>query len=163
MGQPRLLDVGGRIDAGYGLYLPVNLGFAQAHVVGEHLGVQIGEGDVGSDEPVELHEEQLLQLGRIGLLQNLPALGQHAAVLLPEHRAVLDQFENPQFQFVGTEGFYQIGIGPAVKPLQLVLVVALCGDDDHRYMVEQLGFANIPGHLQPVAFGHHDICNDDIG
>ncbi len=67
---------------------------------------------------------------------------------------------HPGQKLLNGKGLHQVVVGPGVQALDLVLNAVLGGEDEDGHVG---GFADAPGHLNPVHDGEHQVQDDQVG
>ena len=116
------------------LHLPVQVNTADAHLLGDHVDIQVGIGEVLSDT----HHDLLQQL-LVGRLQAdvLHLLFQFVGTLILQlqQSAGVKQVLDSALEDVHIEGFDEIGVGTRLKAFETVFLATSGCQQDDRYEI----------------------------
>ena len=148
-------------DARQLLHLAVELCAADAHLLRQHVDVEVAVGQVLVDGFHDALHQQLVVALHLGLLHAVGLL-LCAAVLAFQALAVVDEALDVHVQLLHVEGLGQEGVGAALQSLQAVAHVGLRGEHDDGDVGDvDVGFDHAQ-HGEAVHLGHHDVADDHV-
>ena len=148
-------------DAGHLLHLAVQLGTADAYVLGQRVDIVAGLRHVGIDRPHDALHQHVVVAFHLYILYALLLLD-GTAELAAQPAYVVYQVVNLDVQFLHVERLGNIGIGTRLQALQFVLHLGLRRQHDDGQLRDLRVLLDALQHGDAVHLGHHHVADDEV-